>query len=850
MRSFDTWNRYLDNNGNPLHGCIQFMVKDGNTVAPIYDSDGTAIDNPQLTDIYGRTQHQVFIDVDVVAYFYKYIGNGIWSSQEGIDTSDQTKWTLEYTIENQNTMSRTVDSTGTYAVSTIVALRELNIDEVPEINGVKVITLLGHNTIGDKEPINYYWDPESTEADNDGSVIQYEDEITGRWIMVQPTHHCDSRHFGVFPSNSYNTAASTYGISKLFEYCNSKGISPFFDTNGDYVWYRYNYLNISSDNPIIVSDNIQFFDNVVSTIGGEWIGDPHFVQRNTNVIAKNVKTSWDAKSYTGYENVILDKYSEQKNWQDAHIDTRMLTYGYNFNHCTFEENRNLGSNNGTDYNTFFDCQLTGKMFVVTGDNATSFATGQASNCEVRQEDWIESDDHFYYYIQLRMTNVPDANFDYKNRTSAKNPIVQYDGRVITSDVIRLTNYNYIGTGARIDRCDASVLEINNCTGRYNLSNWGNGCTIVIKNCKDFYLTGTGNGINLTIESSELSVDNIGNLNNVVVRDSTINGDLNDVIRCSAMIVKDSVINAKFDVTTASYYNTIIVADQECGSANVIGCNISSFFTLYGVSGDPISFVVHNDAGQETMTLTTTRYLTGIFKDNTVGGRIVLGANADSEHIASNWLARGLSITNNTGIVAHPIWVNRGISTRYEQYNIYEYKGNKGTFPGHYSYQLQDASNYVTDGSPGCVHLGFRGRIDGWPTHHEGETGKTDPNTYMMEIEMFTIGVYNVRMKMTTYPGATWNDPQHTPPPRKDKALVFGTTRVLDTMERTVADYQADLQVFAPWPKDLTWMNNMTWRITNWYGFMTFGGNTLFSQLQYCAPMEFDAEPITAWPNIS
>ena len=35
MRNFDNWSRYLDNDNKPLHGCVQFMVKDGNTVAPI-----------------------------------------------------------------------------------------------------------------------------------------------------------------------------------------------------------------------------------------------------------------------------------------------------------------------------------------------------------------------------------------------------------------------------------------------------------------------------------------------------------------------------------------------------------------------------------------------------------------------------------------------------------------------------------------------------------------------------------------------------------------------------------------------------------------------------------------------
>lgn len=606
MRSFDTWNRYEDNQGNPLHGCVQFMVKDGSTVAPIYDSDGTALDNPQLTDIYGRTQHQVFIDEDCIAYFYKYIGNGIWSAQEGIDTSDQTKWSLQYTIENQNTLSRTIESTGTYCVSTIDDLRLLDIEDVPEINGIKVITLLGYNELGDKEPINYYWDPESTDADNEGSVIKYEYEITGRWIMVQPTHHCDSRHFGVFPSNSYNTTDRTYRLSNLFEYCNSKGISPFLDAVGDYVWYRYKNMTVASNNPIIVSKGIQFYDETDSTITGEWQGNPHFVQRNTNLVAKNVKTSWDAKSYTGYENVVLDKYTAQKNWQDAHIDTRMLTYGYNFNHCTFEENRNLGSNNGTDYNTFFDCQLTGKMFVVTGDNATSFATGQASNCEFRQEDWIESDDAFHYYIQLRMTNDTNPCFDYKGMTSGQKPVNNYSGRTVTGGVIRLYNYNYTGSNGLIDPCGADALEINNCTGVYSLNNW-NSKTVIIKNCINFTITNVPSNLTLYLEDSVVTLNSTDTLNNVSIKNSTFIAD-NSVsltcnnftsyssiitckINCNACVIKDSQVNAQLviefdDSKNSSMYidnnifNAVIYFKGKSGATNHVNGVFTNNYSNY------------------------------------------------------------------------------------------------------------------------------------------------------------------------------------------------------------------------------------------------------------------------------
>ena len=89
FRNFDNWDRYLDNSGKPLRGCVQFMLRDGSTDANIFDSDYTPIANPQLTDVYGRTGIQAFLNSDVVAYFYKYIGERFADEEEGdIDTSD------------------------------------------------------------------------------------------------------------------------------------------------------------------------------------------------------------------------------------------------------------------------------------------------------------------------------------------------------------------------------------------------------------------------------------------------------------------------------------------------------------------------------------------------------------------------------------------------------------------------------------------------------------------------------------------------------------------------------------------------------------------------------------------
>lgn len=660
MRSFDTWNRYLDNNGNPLHGCVQFMVKDGTTVAPIFDSDGTALDNPQLTDIYGRTQHQVFIDEDCVAYFYKYIGNGIWSAQEGINTSDQTKWTLQYTIENQNTLSRTVESTGTYCVSTINDLRLLDVEDVPEINGIKVITLLGYNKLGDKEPINYYWDPESTDADNEGSIIKYEYEITGRWIMVQPTHHCDSRHFGVFPSNSYNTTEQTYRLTNLFGYCNSKGISPFLDTNGDYIWYRYRSLNVTSNNPIIVSKGIQFFDENDSTIGGEWQGNPHFVQRNTNLIAKNVKTSWDAKSYTGYENVVLDKYTDQKNWQDAHIDPRMYIYGFNFNHCTFEENGNIGSdNNNSINNTFNNCKLTERMFVTSGDYTVSLA-GLCTNCQIDMDDFRNN---MWLYKQIRQTMDGDAFFDFRNLPNVGKPINNWAANKIQSNTIWITNLkNLYANRYPLETLGGQVTTyvLENCVGYYQIPA---GLNLTLINCSVKLRLGancviSANDSNITLDDTAIITADRNPT--ISLRSSTLQGDYNGLYRWKSF----------------TSYDSIVMCANEAMNSVVKDSQINNTLKLIAEPGVPRTVTYLSN------TVEVSHYIHSYLDNNIFNGKLIIdGESALSIHGAHHVLVDSLVIQNNrSNLSSLDAWeITRLGCMASDRLNYYTYVNNVGGF---------------------------------------------------------------------------------------------------------------------------------------------------------------------------
>lgn len=311
FRNFDNRDRYYDREGNVLCGCLQFMIKDGTTVANIYDGDMVALANPQVTDILGRTKHQVFVDSDVLAYVYKYVGTGTLAEEEaaGIDTSDESKWSLQYTLESTFVDTRTIDGESAMGVPDIDALRALDVSEVPEVYHNKIVTLHGYYNCGDCEPVSYLWDGESTLADDNGSVIQPDGVLTGRWILVQPTEHCDSRHFGVFPQDSADVDIDqSTRITQLISYCNTRSIRPYFNGSQAYPYFIYNNVAYNSRNPIDVSNDTIFVDKGSNNrFYGEWNGNPYFQNANTQVNSKTVRHSWHFGSYgTGTVKYIVD----------------------------------------------------------------------------------------------------------------------------------------------------------------------------------------------------------------------------------------------------------------------------------------------------------------------------------------------------------------------------------------------------------------------------------------------------------------------------------------------------------------------------------------------------------------
>ena len=731
MRNFDNWNRYLDNNNKPLKGCVMFNVKDGNTVAPIFDSDGTALDNPQITDIYGRTEHQVFIDTDVVAYFYKYIGTGDFTTirSTDIDINDDTLWSLQYTSENINDVLKHIMSDSAIAIANIAALRAVDVDDVPEVNEEKVITLMGYYEQCDKEPINYIWNPTSTEQDNGGSVIKSDNLITGRWIMVKPTEHVDSRHFGAFPSNSSNMDDQTYQIGQLVTYCYNNGLRPFFNGSNDYAWFKY--TNLTAVSKIIdVSTGTKFVDLGNNTIYGEWNGEPFFNNSNTTLVAKEVKTSWGARLFISPEHVIIDNDNLllQTTYSGCTVDVNVTTgKTLNFTDCTINVNKAL-----TGICGFTNCIINSKNMLTAGSHFV--------NCKLTEDMFYGSpfihvdgnciaDFDDFEHKQLMWLRIKDQqnqiNYDWKGMLTSQNPWEN----VIDSDRW-LLNYKSINPDAVLKESSAAhVYYIENCAGSITLEGKAAN-TYVFKNSEMNvkFANGFNTGASIRLQNSTINItqDRVA-LENLNCQDSSIGG------------------NGSFDTVHAYLYNSAISVPVYCGYCDVKDCNIGNTIQVYGIDQDNTITVDTDPAATGTHAIyEVNRIISGNFVNNFVGGQIEIGTiSAQDPHITLQDLVRGMNITNNVGLSANPIVVHASLSSSYDNYNVYTYKNNTGTM------------SFVNDTSAPV----FYPIDDDHPSGVSPITGNTGayiytlpthPEAYACQIRLFTIGTQNINTRVQVF----------------------------------------------------------------------------------------------------
>jgi len=721
-RNFDNWNRYLDNDSKPLHGCVMFNVKDGNTVAPIYDADGTALDNPIITDEYGRTQHQVFIDTDVTAYFYKYIGTGSYTSyrSQDIDINDDAIWDLQYTSENVNDILAHITSDTVIAVSSISALRNIDIDTIPEINGYKIVTLLGYDEPGDKEPVNYVWYPSLTDNDDNGSIIQGP-ELTGRWKLVKPTEHCDCRHFGIFAKNTTNFVGDTARMEQWIAYCNSARIKPYFSAEGDYRYYRYNNLSFTIPQ-IDVAKGVVFLDTGTSNIWTTEInGNPYFYNHSTNLNAKEVKTSWGAYMFISPKHVVVDDaanfYNTAINNATVDIDVPVTAA------CAFTNSRVNINATFSGISTFTNCIVNSKNEITSG--CTFY------NCKLTEDMFYGSP-----LINVDINCIADFNdFEHKlgmwKRIKSQQGMVNYDWEgLLTSEspwasAVEsdrwLINYKSTSANAVMEEGDnAHAYFLENCSGTLKLQGKAAN-TYIFKNC-DMTITfesGYNEGCSIRCVDSTLNVSQ-------------------SRIKLVALNCQGGVLTGtgSFDVVNAYLYNTVQDVPVYAGYADVKDSNIDSTFQVYGLDGYDIP--VTGEGSASGTVYHVHRVISGNFVNNFVNGQIEIGTvDSQDPHIALIDLVRGLNITNNQGIAVTPIKVNRSATSIYDQYNIYTYKNNTGTME---MSSLKDVILTAVGYTPGSMNTLYLNSSDSVLKAIVCYTEAGDPT---LDVKLFSIGTLNV-----------------------------------------------------------------------------------------------------------
>ena len=748
MRNFDNWNRYLDNNSKPLRGCVQFMVRDGNTSAPIYDADETPIDNPQLTDIYGRTQHQVFIEEDVTAYFYKYIGEGTIEEEQaiGIDTSDITKWSLQYTSENQMDLQIDIQSDTAMSIPDMSALRAVDPDKVPEVDGKKLIWLCGYNESGDCAAVMYYWDPESSANDDGGSVIQGS-ELTGRWILIPPEVHLDVRHFGVFPYASQNNVENQrVGILNAVQYANQAGLRVWFPktetntgNNIEYKYYRYDNLYAVFSNGLDVDEGVIFLDSGTNSTFrfSDIHGDLYFQSAKTAVLANYAKASWNMRA--------LSKNNDDEpatyiiDTMEMSTGVRSLTKwsvkcttepvcGFTFSYCDIAEDGALGSVEVGDNwynNEFWNCRLTGKMFITSGQNEASLVN-MAHNCEFDLQDFRHCPD---LWRQLRCTDDANPFIDWQDLQAPGKPYASYVGNKILSNTIMVSNLkNGLESRINLDSIgNQTALVLDNVTGWYRISA---ALTTRITN-SEVKLT-LQNGCNIAIENSTVYLDTAGEYAvppTLSLKNCTIIGDEGSVY--------------KFENFTA--YGCIVTMSMKNRYCVIKDSQINGQLRLiprYVEVGKTVTY----EGNQVYVNHLISAYIdNNIFND----GLVIDGYAGYEEFGADHVLVDGLIIENNRSNVSLYPWIVscRGAMNS-DILNAYSWKNNTGGFENKVTVEATcrlSTSDYHADGRPGIIAMTRYGSghtvISAWAAATNDD--ETDYNKYFTVCRFFTIGTKDV-----------------------------------------------------------------------------------------------------------
>lgn len=567
MRNWDNHNSYVDNDGHLLHGKIRFCQRGTTTDIAIYNSDNDPLTNPIMTDSIGRTLYQVYYPnkTDVTAYFYKYVGDGTWESE---DPYDPTLWSLQYTSDEVYPVDTLdIDFNSASGCGDMSDLRSLDVTSVPLFGGYRLAWLYGYYESGDTSPVLYIWDESCTIDDDGGSVIQSDDiPGAGRWRLV-PTGelHFDVRHFGIFPTDSIYEANYNYTsqLAHCASYCNACGIDAWFPSlNDELSYYSFDGSNSFAINgDLYISDKVrwQFKTGTNTTV------------ISCNKIHKNTPYLCVSTQQTGL--ATLNCYNVNMSWLggqvtcNAHewtIDTddytRIITdanvifevngnYALQLDNCTVESHKAISGPIVMQH-----------MAVKTEWFADSYNWGNLSlyNCTVTLRDCKDADT----YITL------------------KNKLLQYDYGDLGEQIVHNASF---GANCVVENCGgtatfAGAAELHNVTLTASFT-----ASTTDLNCLDTWLTINGTPTFSMIQLNRGSIGGsagINILNTLKCTDVTIDNSVN--LSGATLLLDHCVINGAI-----SHIGDPI---QE----NVRGCIFNNSISIRGGGSDVVIQAVWQD----------------------------------------------------------------------------------------------------------------------------------------------------------------------------------------------------------------------------------------------------------------
>jgi len=317
MRNLDNLTAYTVD-GKPFFGRFLFYKLHTTEKIIITDEAGSALSNPILSDIEGRTSQQVFLpDIDVTVVLQKYVGSGNMSE----DMENISSWSEAMTFDSlKNTVVIDVgdDTVVAGSAGTIDNLRNM------DISAMNYAVLRGYYELGDMPPIYYKLEYDTTSADDGGSVIRV--DTTHVWKLIPP-QILDVRVFGVFPSMTYtDITAYNSQLFLAFRYANNLGIAVYMPAlyegggyyaleGGDHQLNQTLYLDtgthLCAKNG---TTNTLTVDKIEGAASGFFFYHPEYNTGELTMSVKSCRSSWlNTWAQTNYklqpsEEIIIDTH--------------------------------------------------------------------------------------------------------------------------------------------------------------------------------------------------------------------------------------------------------------------------------------------------------------------------------------------------------------------------------------------------------------------------------------------------------------------------------------------------------------------------------------------------------------